>query len=554
MKNKKEILVGGDVTTGHDGVGVGAPLQDETSKTDTDSTKESKKKKKQAPTQASVGETLSFVFKGNGPKTVATFFVGIIGAIGNGSVYPILAYLFSSSFADISSASTNGLEQIRELAYTFMIVGVFALVMATIQTTCFEVVAAKASRNLRLQWFHALLRQDPAFFDVYDIGGIASNLSTAANRYQRGIGRKFGEGIQFFTTGVGGIGYAMYANWRVALVVLGVTPFISIAAVTVVSLNQSKSQRAAKSYSKAGSVAYSTVSGIKTVLSLNAIPAMMIKYKEATEEAMKNATSILLKQGFANGSMLGSFLALYAILCLYGTFLLYNDVLDTGCDPSGGVTSNDTCENAGSDVFGAMLGIAFAAQGISQVGNALETFSTAKASVYEALKAINRQPGATEETIYHDPDDDEDNDSSSRSRSKSSRSWRRKASSAGDEEQGDANSSEDDDEEGVLKVKAVLPKYEINALSESGTKPSTIDGRLTFDNVKFSYPTRPGQQILNGFSIDVEAGKTIAFVGPSGGGKRYVNKGFVGWLCVLLLFRYDIAFLYYCSHSTHASF
>jgi hypothetical protein len=33
-----------------------------------------------------------------------------------------------------------------------------------------------------------------------------------------------------------------------------------------------------------------------------------------------------------SGSMLGSFLLLYAILTLYGTFLLYEDVEDTGCD------------------------------------------------------------------------------------------------------------------------------------------------------------------------------------------------------------------------------
>jgi ATP-binding cassette subfamily B (MDR/TAP) protein 1 len=212
-------------------------------------TDKSEKSKPKPPTQASVSETLSFVF-GSGTKTVVIFVIGVIGALGNGAVYPILAYLFSNSFADISSASNDGLAQVRELAFTFLIVGVYALVMATIQTGCFEIVAYKASHNLRLQWFQALLRQDPAFFDVHDIGGIASNVGPAANRYRRGVGRKFGEGIQFFTTGVGGLGYAMYASWRVALVVLAVLPFISVSALAVVSLNQSKTQRAGKSYSR----------------------------------------------------------------------------------------------------------------------------------------------------------------------------------------------------------------------------------------------------------------------------------------------------------------
>jgi len=56
------------------------------------------------------------------------------------------------------------------------------------------------------------------------------------------------------------------------------------------------------------------------------------------------------------GMMLGSMLFLYAVLTLYGTFLLYRDVAGSGCDPSGSVPDNDTCRASGAGVFGAMLG------------------------------------------------------------------------------------------------------------------------------------------------------------------------------------------------------
>ena len=55
--------------------------------------------------------------------------------------------------------------------------------------------------------------------------------------------------------------------------------------------------------------------------------------------------------------MLGSFLMLYCVLTLYGSALIYKDVEVDGCDPSGGVNNNVTCESSGSDVFGAMLGM-----------------------------------------------------------------------------------------------------------------------------------------------------------------------------------------------------
>jgi ATP-binding cassette, subfamily B (MDR/TAP), member 1 len=177
-------------------------------------------------------------------------------------------------------------------------------------------------------------------------------------------------------------------------------------------------------------------------------------------------------------------------LTLYGSSLLYKGIEDTGCDPSGGVKDNETCESSGPDVFGAMLGVAFAAQGISQVGSFLETFSNARTAAHTALQAINRKPGAPAETIYYTAEEIEDLSKTSRSSVK-----------------GDLDTPEG-------RVKAILPQYKIDSSSEAGQKPEDVGGRLTFEKVCFSYPTRPGIPILKDFSIDVAAGKTVAFVGP----------------------------------------
>jgi len=44
-------------------------------------------------------------------------------------------------------------------------------------------------------------------------------------------------------------------------------------------------------------------------------------------------------------------------------------------------------------------------------------------------------------------------------------------------------------------------------------------GEIRFDNVAFSYPTRPGQATLEGLSMAIAPGETVAIVGPSGAGK-----------------------------------
>lgn len=251
--------------------------------------------------QASTSETLSFIFD-SGSSTKVIFALGMLGAIGNGFVYPILAYVLSSAYSQLSGAAANGMAAIRSISFKFMVFGTYALFVGTIQTASFEVVAYRASKSFRLHWFRALLRQDPAFYDVYDIGGLATTIGSNANQYRLGIGLRFGQGIQFLTTAIAGVGYALYANWRVALVVFGFLPFASLVAFAVIKINQTKGARSAEAYTTAGGIAYSTVSAIKTVLSLNAIPQMIDHYKEATADAFKNTTAVLLKQGFLNGT------------------------------------------------------------------------------------------------------------------------------------------------------------------------------------------------------------------------------------------------------------
>lgn len=263
--------------------------------------KSSKTTRKVAVPQASVGETLRFVLECD-TSTRLIFALGCVAGVANGVVYPALAYLFSNSFSDISAASNDGLAQVRKLAYTFLVVGSYALVVSAIQGWAFETCAYQGCMNFRLQWFKALLRQDSAYFDVHDAAGIANGVGPASSKFRRGVGRKFGEGIQFLCTGVFGLAFAFYSSWRVSLVVLCAIPLVSASAMAVMTFNQGKGTRSAKAYSHAGSVAYTAVSSIRTVLSLNAVPSFIRQYEEATSDAMRMATAMLIKIGAANGT------------------------------------------------------------------------------------------------------------------------------------------------------------------------------------------------------------------------------------------------------------
>ncbi|KAG7383422.1 ABC transporter B member 10 [Phytophthora pseudosyringae] len=62
----------------------------------------------------------------------------------------------------------------------------------------------------------------------------------------------------------------------------------------------------------------------------------------------------------------------------------------------------------------------------------------------------------------------------------------------------------------------------IDSFSADGLRLTKIDGRLEFRNVSFRYPTRPDVNVLKHYSLTIEAGQTVAFCGPSGGGKSTI--------------------------------
>ncbi|XP_027295004.1 multidrug resistance protein 2 isoform X2 [Cricetulus griseus] len=72
----------------------------------------------------------------------------------------------------------------------------------------------------------------------------------------------------------------------------------------------------------------------------------------------------------------------------------------------------------------------------------------------------------------------------------------------------------------IIRIMEKIPS--IDSYSTRGLKPNWLEGNVKFNEVVFNYPTRPDIPVLQGLSLEVKKGQTLALVGSSGCGKSTV--------------------------------
>jgi ATP-binding cassette subfamily B (MDR/TAP) protein 1 len=139
-----------------------------------------------ADPKATIEEVFSFV---PNTKTKILIAFGLFFAACSGVIFPAMAWIFSGSFSDLSASTGSDayMRAIRNLAFSFIILGVVAFGLMTAQTLLMELAATEITRNFKKLWFQALLRQDMAYYDLRDVSGTATILSANAIKFKKSV-------------------------------------------------------------------------------------------------------------------------------------------------------------------------------------------------------------------------------------------------------------------------------------------------------------------------------------------------------------------------------
>ena len=115
-----------------------------------------------------------------GGRSIANITDGVVNCTetylpGNFTLSQLLAQLISSQYTCLDNSSF--IAEINMLIYIFIGIACGAFLMAVIQVWALQTAGERQVQRLRLQYYHAVLRQDVAWFDRNSSGELSNTIS-----------------------------------------------------------------------------------------------------------------------------------------------------------------------------------------------------------------------------------------------------------------------------------------------------------------------------------------------------------------------------------------
>uniref|UniRef100_A0A4X1T0C0 P-type phospholipid transporter n=1 Tax=Sus scrofa TaxID=9823 RepID=A0A4X1T0C0_PIG len=202
--------------------------------------------------------------------------LGTTAAIVHGTGLPLMMLVFGEmidSFASVGNLAhikipnvTSGSEYCSWYAYYYSAIGAGVLVAAYIQVSFWCMAAGRQIYKIRKQFFHAIMQQEIGWFDMHDVGELNTRLTDDISKINNGIGDKIGVFFQLLATFIIGFISAFSRGWKLALVVMTVSPILGLSVAVWAKILSSFTDKELLAYAKAGAVAEEVLAAIRTVI------------------------------------------------------------------------------------------------------------------------------------------------------------------------------------------------------------------------------------------------------------------------------------------------
>jgi ATP-binding cassette, subfamily B (MDR/TAP), member 1 len=217
---------------------------------------------------------------------------GLIASIAAGAVFPAQAVLFSRVVTVFQLP-----ESMLQAKGNFWSLMFFVLALGTLFSYAslgffLTVAAFLVTRFYRSEYFHAMLRQDIAFYDLEgnSSGALTSRLSTDPQRLQDLVSSNLGLILIVIVNLLGSCILALGVGWKLSLVaIFGCLPPLFFAGFMRMRLEMQSQDRNAKMYQESARFASEAVGAIRTVSSLTLEKKVLDGYGKRLDHSVRKA-------------------------------------------------------------------------------------------------------------------------------------------------------------------------------------------------------------------------------------------------------------------------
>ena len=330
----------------------------------------------------------------------------------------------------------------------------------------FSLAGERGVRRVRERLYASLVSQDIGFFDASRTGELVSRLGTDCATLQSLLSSQISMTFRHVITALGGLVLLFFTSPRLTVVMLLVVPPVAIGAVAYGRKVRALARRYQDALAEASHVAEESLSAIRTVRAFVAEDAERARYGRAVADSYGAAR----KRAFAGSTFMGAaaaggYASMAAVLGYGGRLVARGEMT------AGALTA--------FLVYTLLIAMSLAA--LAEVWAEVMRGLGAAERVFELM---DRKPGMP---------------------------------LRGGVVPGTVRPST-----GSGRTDAVLVRPSTGSGRTEGEPNGACEGRITFEAVRFSYPTRPDAGVLSGLELEIRSGEVVALVGASGAGKSTV--------------------------------
>jgi ATP-binding cassette subfamily B (MDR/TAP) protein 1 len=257
--------------------------------------------------------------------------VGLIGAAGNGSVFPLFSQIFSEMLSAFYIPMVSEMQHKAALmAYAFIGLGIGMFVVSFMQRYAFSRIGESLTLKLRDQAFGAMMRQEIGFFDVeeHQPRMMGAKLASEAPQVRVTGGENIGIALQTATMMIAGIVLSMIYGWQLALLVLGIGPLIALAGALQFKVLAGFQAEVKQALEKSCQIATESLAGIRTLSAFCAEQRVYGRFQEQMDITIKLADTRSHVAGLGFGFAQLILFWAYALCFWFGGWLINKGIMD----------------------------------------------------------------------------------------------------------------------------------------------------------------------------------------------------------------------------------